>query len=73
MQLPSVLNGWTVKDLAAHMALVANSVARLTKAPRGERPLTIAQYVARYAEAAGLIDDNTRAQARGRGACHRAG
>ena len=38
MALPSVLHGWTVKDLAAHLALVANSVARLTEAPRGERP-----------------------------------
>ena len=65
MQLPSVVGGWTVQDLATHMALVANSVARLTNARRGERPLTIAQYVARYAEAAGSIDENTRAQAQG--------
>ena len=64
MQSPSVLPGWTVRDLAAHMALVANSVARLTKAPRDERALTIAQYVARYAEAAGSIDAKTRAQAK---------
>jgi uncharacterized protein (TIGR03083 family) len=63
MVLPSVLPGWTVQDLAAHLALVANSVARLTPAARRERALTIAQYVARYAEAADAIDANTRAQA----------
>jgi uncharacterized protein (TIGR03083 family) len=63
MALPSVLAGWTVKDLAAHLALVANSVARLTPAPRGEQPLSIAQYVARYAEVADAIDTDTRAQA----------
>jgi uncharacterized protein (TIGR03083 family) len=63
MALPTVLPGWTVQHLAAHVALVANSVARLTDAPRGERPLTIAQYLARYAEAAESIDARTRAQA----------
>jgi len=62
MALPSVLPGWTVRHLAAHMALVANSVARLEEAPRAERPLSIAQYVARYAEAAESIDQDTRAQ-----------
>jgi uncharacterized protein (TIGR03083 family) len=63
MALPSVLPGWTVRHLAAHLALVANSVARLTEAPRGEPPLTIAQYVARYAAATEMIDIETRALA----------
>jgi uncharacterized protein (TIGR03083 family) len=63
MELPSVLPGWTVRQLAAHLALVANSVARLEQAPRDERPLSIAQYVARYAEAAGSIDVATRSKA----------
>ena len=62
LALPSVLPGWTVQHLAAHVALVANSVARLSEAPRGERQLTIGQYVARYAEAAESIDARTRAQ-----------
>jgi uncharacterized protein (TIGR03083 family) len=62
MNLPSVLPGWTVRHLAAHLALVANSVARLEQAPRDERPLSIAQYVARYADAAGSIDAATRAK-----------
>jgi uncharacterized protein (TIGR03083 family) len=63
MALPSVLPAWTVRQLAVHMALVANSVARLDEAPRRERALTIAQYIERYAEAADTIDANTRAQA----------
>ena len=63
MELPSVLPGWTVRHLAAHLALVANSVARLEQAPRDQRPLSIAEYVARYAEAAGSIDAATRAKA----------
>ena len=63
MALPSVLPGWTVRQLAAHVALVANSIARLTEASPEERPLSIAQYVARYEEAADSIDAATRAKA----------
>jgi uncharacterized protein (TIGR03083 family) len=63
MDVPSALPGWTVRHLAAHVALVAKSVARLEPVQRVERPLTVAQYVARYAEAAESIDADTRAQA----------
>jgi uncharacterized protein (TIGR03083 family) len=63
MELPSVLPGWTVRHLAAHLVLVANSVARLQQAAHDERPLSIAQYVARYAAAADSIDASTRTQA----------
>ena len=63
MDSPSPLPGWTVKHLAAHLALVANSVARLEEASRAEQPVTIGQYVGRYADVAESIDADTRAQA----------
>lgn len=59
-ELPSVLPGWSVGDLAAHLALVADSVAALQPADPGTRPLSIARYVAEYAGAAAQVDELTR-------------
>lgn len=62
---PSVLPRWTVGDLVAHWAVVADSVAALTLVERGAKPLSIADYVASYADGAARIDAKTRAEAGG--------
>lgn len=58
--LPSVLPGWTVADLAAHIATVARSAASLERAPRGAVPLTPLAYVGGYAHSADEIAENAR-------------
>lgn len=58
--LPSVLPDWTVADLAAHIAMVARSVASLERAPRGTPPLTPLAYVGGYAPAADEIAETAR-------------
>ncbi|RIQ36728.1 maleylpyruvate isomerase family mycothiol-dependent enzyme [Jiangella rhizosphaerae] len=57
---PSVLPGWTVAELAAHIALVADSVTALAVAPRGVRAQTVNDYLAAYAPVAGELADRTR-------------
>lgn len=47
----SVLDGWTVGDLAAHTSRSASTLPGLTLATRGTTPLTVAEYVDRYAAA----------------------
>lgn len=56
---PSVLPGWTVADLGAHLLLVANSVTALTPAEKGTVPLSIIEYISRYAAAADTISEQT--------------
>ncbi|MGH8775440.1 MAG: maleylpyruvate isomerase N-terminal domain-containing protein, partial [Jiangellaceae bacterium] len=63
--LPSVLPGWTVSDLGAHLSMVANSATRVRPAPRGTAPRSFAQYVGRYAEIADDIAEETRQVAGG--------
>ncbi len=58
---PSVLPGWTVAELAAHMLLVADGVTTIARAGKGTVPLCPADYMARYSAIAGDIDANTRA------------
>lgn len=58
--LPSVLPGWTVADLAAHLSMVARSVASLERAPRGVTPLTPLAYMGGYAPAADAIAETAR-------------
>jgi uncharacterized protein (TIGR03083 family) len=62
---PSVLAGWNVSDVGAHLVLVADSVTALTHAPRSTRPLSLAAYVATYPAAAEAIAERTRAAAGG--------
>lgn len=57
---PSVLPGWSVADLAAHIALVADSVTAIGEAPRDVRPQTVSDYVASYGAVAGELADRTR-------------
>lgn len=49
---PSVLPGWTVADLAAHIALVADSVTATDVAPRGVAARGLSEYLTTYAAAA---------------------
>lgn len=62
---PSVLPGWTVSDLAAHLALTADAVAALTPADHGATPITVAEYLRQYADAADAIAELTRGAAGG--------
>lgn len=59
-ELPSVLPGWTVADLAAHIATVARSAASLERAPQGSRGLTPLAYMSGYGPAADVIAAGAR-------------
>jgi len=58
VDLPSVLDGWTVADLIAHVARSGNAMLQLR--PADVAPLPLAQYVSAYAAAATEIADGTR-------------
>ncbi len=58
---PSVLAGWTVADLLAHLARSGGTLAQL--APSSADPLPISTYVSAYAAAAADIAEGTRALA----------
>jgi len=57
---PSVLAGWTVRDLMAHTGR-SFLTATATTAADGEEPGTLLAYVGGYGRAAGEIADGTRA------------
>ncbi|PZF82074.1 hypothetical protein C1I92_18310 [Jiangella anatolica] len=61
---PSVLPGWTVADLAAHIALVADSVTATAAAPRGVAAHSLGEYLTTYAPVAGELSERTLAIAR---------
>jgi uncharacterized protein (TIGR03083 family) len=56
----SVLDGWTVSDLLAHVGKVALSVARLRPDTTTDKPVSIASYIGRYAVRAPVIAEETR-------------
>ncbi len=58
---PSVLPGWTVADLAAHVALVADSVTATEAAPRGVAARSLSDYLTTYAGAAADLSERTLA------------
>jgi uncharacterized protein (TIGR03083 family) len=58
---PSVLAGWTVGDLIAHVARSGNAVLQLQ--PTDAAPLRLGEYVSAYAAAADEIAAGTRAPA----------
>lgn len=64
---PSVLPGWTVADLAAHLPLVADSVVGITPAEKGTTPLRTVEYMSRYAEVVDEISAETLREAAGVG------
>lgn len=56
----SVLPGWTVADLAAHLVSVVGRVAELSPAPRGGPVKTVSEYVRAYAANAEAVADEAR-------------
>jgi len=58
--LPSAVAGWTVQDLVAHFALVADSLAAAAAAPTLQSPMAVADYLGGYAQGAAAIDVRTR-------------
>src|SRR5450830_1982934 len=60
---PSVLDGWTVADLIAHVGRSMSALAACEPAPHGTVPLTLAEYVGSYAAGADSITAITHALA----------
>jgi uncharacterized protein (TIGR03083 family) len=63
---PSVLPGWTVLELAEHVAVVLRSTPETLRRTTGDKPVSIAAYVAGYAGAADEIRARDVAGAAGR-------
>ena len=61
---PSVLDGWTVADLVAHLGLAMGTLTRAEPAPPDAVPATLAELVAGYPGRADEIVETTRAGAR---------
>ena len=60
---PSVIAGWTLRDLVAHFGLVADSIRAAAEAPsddKPDKPLRLGDYIATYADGAAVIDERTR-------------
>lgn len=57
----SVLPGWTVRDLAAHLVVVADSVIHVEPAPPSAGVLSISDHLAGYADRADRITRLTQA------------
>lgn len=53
----SVLDGWRVAELVAHIGMMLTGVPPVLGTSTRERPLSIAQYVGRYPQAAATIRD----------------
>ncbi len=60
---PSVLEGWVVRDLVAHLGRGLEALVAATPAEAGARPLSIRKYVATYPHGAREITTATRALA----------
>jgi uncharacterized protein (TIGR03083 family) len=63
LRRPSVLDGWTVGDLVAHLVRTCQTVSALRPAPPEATPQTVHRYVSAYADAAADIAAGTRALA----------
>lgn len=61
---PSVLEGWTVADLVAHLARCHRVIPAATVAPPGVQPQSLAEYLSGYAADAALFAEGTREQTR---------
>lgn len=62
---PTVLPGWNVADLAAHLSLIADALAAVGPAARDARPMTLGTYLSQYQASAAAIDEQTRSAAGG--------
>ena len=56
---PSILPGWSVRDLAAHLVVVADSVRHLEPLPANAGVLSIGEYLSGYVERAERISGLT--------------
>jgi uncharacterized protein (TIGR03083 family) len=57
---PSAVQGWSLRDLVAHLGLVADSIRAAAERVADESPLRLGDYLATYAEGAEAIDERTR-------------
>lgn len=57
---PSVLDGWSVADLVAHLGRAMSALAACEPVPAGTVPLSLAEYLGTYAGRAADIDRVTR-------------
>lgn len=57
---PSVLDGWTVADLVAHLGLAMGTLTRAEPAPPDAVPMTLAELVAGYPGRADEIVETDR-------------
>lgn len=57
---PSVLDGWSVAELVAHLGRAMDALAVCTPLPDGTVPYTLAEYVGTYVARAQDIADTTR-------------
>ena len=57
---PSVLEGWTVADLVAHLARAVGLLARIEPAPEGTVPVTLGEYLGQYPNRAAEVAEMTR-------------
>ena len=57
---PSVLPGWTVRELVAHLVVVADSIRHLEPLPANAGVLSLSEYLAGYAERADRISGLTQ-------------
>ena len=65
---PTVLDGWDVRTLVAHLVLIVERMLPWLDRPSTGRPLSPAQYVATYRGAAAAIAESTESVAAGRSA-----
>jgi len=61
---PSVLPGWTVAELVAHLGNAMSTLTRAQPAPAGAVPITLDDHVSGYPDRAEAIAENTRQVAR---------
>lgn len=64
---PSVLPGWSVSELAAHLVDVANSATAVGPAERGTQARGISDYLASYANISESVTDRARRTVAGAG------
>lgn len=60
---PSVLDGWTVAELVAHLARCHRVIPGAVDAPPGTKAQSLAEYLGGYAADAALVAEGTREQA----------
>ncbi|AEE44690.1 maleylpyruvate isomerase N-terminal domain-containing protein [Cellulomonas fimi] len=61
---PSVLDGWSVAELVAHLGRAMDALAACTPLPDGTVPFTLGEYVGTYVARSQDISDTTRDLAR---------